>query len=63
MTLNLIGVDELSAQLDVPISWIYGKTRTGEIPHFKVGKYVKFDPNAVMEWLKQQTESIGRGGQ
>jgi excisionase family DNA binding protein len=54
---ELEGIKAMAARLDVPISWLYSKTRTGEIPHYKVGKYVKFDPEAVMEWLAQKNRT------
>jgi excisionase family DNA binding protein len=57
MNQNLIGIKTMAEMLDVPESWIYSRTRTGEIPHYKVGKYVKFNESEVMEWLKvKQTE-------
>ena len=55
----LISVDELSACLNVPRSWVYSRTRIkgpDQIPHIRVGKYVRFDLDAVMEWLKDQKE-------
>ena len=53
----LIGVEEMAKKLDVPISWLYARTRTNEIPHLKVGKYVRFDESEVWEWLKKQNEA------
>ena len=57
MNQNLIGINEMAKKLDVPVSWLYSRTRTNEIPHFKVGKYVKFDPEKVMMWLQEQSKS------
>ena len=57
MNQNLIGVKEMALKLDVPVSWLYSRTRTNEIPHYKVGKYVKFDVSEVMEWIRKQNES------
>ena len=57
MDKNLIGINEMAKKLDVPVSWLYSRTRTNEIPHFKVGKYVKFDPEKVMMWVQEQSES------
>jgi excisionase family DNA binding protein len=54
MDQNLKGIKAMAKKLDVPKSWLYSRTRTGEIPHLKVGKYVKFDVSEVMEWLKAQ---------
>ncbi len=50
-------VQQLAEFLRVPKSWIYERTRgTGPevIPHFKIGKYVRFDPNseAFRRWLE-----------
>ena len=53
----LIGVEEMAKKLDVPVSWLYARTRTNEIPHLKVGKYVRFDESEVWEWLKQKNEA------
>lgn len=57
MNQNLIGINEMAKKLDVPPSWLYSRTRTNEIPHFKVGKYVKFDESEVWDWLRIQNEA------
>ena len=57
MNQNLIGIREMARKLDVPVSWLYSRSRTREIPFLKVGKYVKFDESEVMEWVRKQNES------
>ena len=57
MKQSLIGIKEMAAKLDVPVSWLYSRTRTNEIPHYKLGKYVRFDESDVFEWLKKQSEA------
>lgn len=57
MDQNLKGIKAMAEKLDVPASWLYSRTRTGEIPHYKVGKYVKFDESEVMEWIREQNEA------
>ena len=52
MNQNLIGINEMAKKLDVPVSWLYSRTRTGEIPFYKLGKYVRFDEEEVMDWIK-----------
>jgi excisionase family DNA binding protein len=52
MTQNLIGIKEMASKLDVPVSWLYSRTRTNDIPHYKVGKYVRFVESEVWQWLK-----------
>jgi excisionase family DNA binding protein len=57
MNENLVGIKEMALKLDVPVSWLYSRTRTNEIPHFKIGKYVKFDESQVWDWIKKQNEA------
>ena len=51
---KLISVKELAEMLNVPVSWIYQRTRAGQgaIPHIKFGKYVRFDSEAVIKFFK-----------
>jgi excisionase family DNA binding protein len=57
MNQNFKDIDEMSKKMHVPKSWLYSRTRTNEIPHYKIGKYVRFDEDEVMEWLKKQNEA------
>jgi excisionase family DNA binding protein len=57
MDQNLIGIKEMASKLNVPISWLYSRTRTNDIPHYKVGKYVRFNESEVWEWLKKKNEA------
>jgi excisionase family DNA binding protein len=57
MSANLIGIKEMAKKLDVPVSWLYSRTRSNDIPHYKVGKYRKFDESEVWEWLKRKNEA------
>ncbi len=56
MNQNLIGINEMAKKLDVPVSWLYSRTRTNDIPCVRVGKYVKFEESEVWEWLKIQND-------
>ena len=58
MNENLIGINEIAKKLDVPVSWIYSRTRTNEIPCVRIGKYIKFDSDRVMRWIQEQNENI-----
>ncbi len=53
---NLINVQEMAAILKVPVSWIYQRTCIGtdKIPHVKLGKYVRFNPDEVLWFFKRQ---------
>jgi len=48
MSNELLTVEELAAKLKVPRSWIYDKTRRDALPIIRVGKYLRFDLDAVM---------------
>jgi hypothetical protein len=57
MDQRLIGVNELAETLGVPPSWVYARTRlkgSESIPCLRVGKYLKFEFDKVMDWLKKQ---------
>lgn len=59
MNNNLLSVNELSEKLNLPISWIYSRTRIkgeGKIPFIRCGKYCRFELDRVMNWLKSQSE-------
>jgi len=50
-------VDKVAEHLGVPRSWIYDRTRKNGpevIPHVKLGKYVRFNPEseAFQKWLR-----------
>ena len=54
---GLLTVEEMAEMLKVPKSWVYGQTRQtgpGAIPRLKVGKYLRFDYQAVMDWLHER---------
>ncbi len=52
----LVDVNSMAKILDVKPSWIYAETRRkgGSIPVLRVGKYLRFNPAEVIEWLKNQ---------
>ena len=50
----LLSVKELARALNVPVSWVYSGTRTGRLPHLKLGKYVRFRLGEVLATLEGQ---------
>ena len=51
-------ISQLAEYLGVAKSWIYDRTRSAgpdTIPHFKIGKYLRFDPESeeFQAWLKR----------
>lgn len=59
---ELLTVAEMADRLKVKPSWLYCRTmQTGKdaIPRLKIGKYLRFEPGAVMEWIgKQYGEAV-----
>jgi excisionase family DNA binding protein len=42
----------------LPRSWLYAKAAAGEIPHLKVGKYLRFRLSEVEAWLAQHQRGV-----
>ena len=54
---ELLTIDEMANRLKVKPSWLYFRTmQTGNnsSPRVKIGKYLRFNPGAVMEWIEAQ---------
>jgi predicted DNA-binding transcriptional regulator AlpA len=54
---SLLTVHEVAALLQVPVSWVYERTRRhgpGQLPHFKIGKYLRFEEHAMLDFIQRQ---------
>ena len=62
---QLIGVEAMASILNVPVSWVYQRTRLGPqaIPHMKLGRHLRFDPGEVVSFFKQQKTIKNNGNQ
>lgn len=49
---NLVGTEELAEFLGVGSQWVYDQVALGRIPHFKVGKYLRFDLDEVLRLFR-----------
>ena len=45
-------VEDVAVFIQVPLSWVYDRTRRGAIPCLRVGKYVRFDIEEIDRWAK-----------
>jgi excisionase family DNA binding protein len=52
----LVSVQVLARQLGVPASWVYERTARSAIPHYRVGRYVRFRVSEVLDWLTAEAE-------
>jgi excisionase family DNA binding protein len=60
MSLTLLSVEEIAERLNVPASWVYSRTREkgpDAIPRLKVGKYVRFELEKVLAWIRKHSEN------
>ena len=56
---RLLTVADLAGMLKVPVSWVYEHVRLRgkeRIPHFKLGKYLRFQEAEVRAWLRDLRE-------
>ncbi len=54
---RLLTVEQVAEMWQLPRSWIYERTRRRgleQLPHFKLGKYLRFEGKAVEEFLERQ---------
>ena len=62
---RLLTVEQVAAVLQVPPSWVYGRTRSRaaeRIPGFRLGKYWRFREEDVLAWLERQRRGIESRG-
>ncbi len=50
--MKLVGIEKIAEILDASPKTIYDWTATRRIPHYKLGRLVKFDVDEVMAWLQ-----------
>ena len=61
---ELLTVDDVASLLKVSRSWVYehtrsrGTARTDRLPYIKIGKYKRFEPRAVREFLLRHSKTV-----
>jgi excisionase family DNA binding protein len=48
----LLDARQAAAILNVPASWIAAEARAGRIPHVRLGRYVRFNRDELMQWCE-----------
>ena len=54
--INFVTAQEIAERLNVPLTWVYERTRNGKIPHRKMGKYLRYDLAEVLGCFPTQTK-------
>jgi excisionase family DNA binding protein len=57
---NLIDAKSAAAQLSVPASWVLTEARADRIPHVRLGRYVRFEAEALDAWWRQRARGPWR---
>jgi excisionase family DNA binding protein len=51
----LLDVAQLADYLNVSQAWVYDRIRDNEIPHSKLGKYLRFRKREIDKWIETQS--------
>ena len=55
----LIDAKAAGGLLGVPHTWLLAQARAQQIPHHRLGRYVRFNPDDLKEWLAQTRSGAG----
>ena len=53
MSDRLLTANEVADWLSVPVSWVRESTRSGAMPHVKLGRYKRYREVGVARWLEE----------
>lgn len=54
MSDTLLTVKDVALRLNVPVSWVYAKVESRELPSLKIGRYVRFESSAIEAYIERQ---------
>lgn len=54
MSERLLNAEDVAQLLNVPVSWVRQETRAGRMPCLELGRYRRYDREAVVGWLEGQ---------
>lgn len=52
----LLNAEQAGALLNIGPKWILAEARAGRIPHIRLGRYVRFDEDALVAWYETRIE-------
>jgi len=53
---SLVDAREVARLFSVPPSWVLQRARENRLPHIRIGKYLRFDPDEVRAYLDQGSD-------
>jgi excisionase family DNA binding protein len=51
---RLVDAEAAAELLGVPASWLLAQARRDAVPHVRLGRYVRFDPDALEAWWRSR---------
>lgn len=55
-----LNIEEVADFLDLAVPTVYGLVHRRQIPHIKMGKYLKFKKSKIIEWLESGNKKTKR---
>jgi excisionase family DNA binding protein len=55
---RLLTADDVAERLGVPKTWVYARAREGRIPTVRLGRYYRFRPVALEDWILEQESAV-----
>ena len=57
----LVEAEQAAKLLGVPPRWLRDQARAMKVPHHKLGRYVRFDLDELIDWLEETKRGPRRG--
>jgi excisionase family DNA binding protein len=51
---RLLLPEEVADRLQVGVKWVYAAAQRGDLPHIKVGRYVRFVAADIDQWIEER---------
>ena len=50
----LLTADEVADMLGMRVHWVYEQSRNQLIPTVRLGRYLRYRPEAIQQWLRER---------
>jgi excisionase family DNA binding protein len=56
---TLLSADDVASMLGYGVDWVREQTRKGRIPHVKMGRFPRYRPEAIEQWIVDNEHAGG----